>query len=172
MLNDLEKAQAELGDTRHSESNAAHNFVMLKQSLEHQLAQLNKVLEKVKATEAEFTTSLDAGKADLVEAEKSLAALVASQAASKRSCDQVAFDHVAFVKAFAEELKALADETQAARQERALCRTGSAGLAHFRNHDVGSETGEEPFAKVKVWSRVPSRSCRRRPRLKRARRRS
>jgi len=118
VLNDLlDKAQTELDDTRHAESNAAHNFAMLKQSLEDQLAQLNKDLEKAKADVAEFTTSLDAGKADLAEAEKSLAALVASQAASKSSCVQVASDHEASVKGFAEELKALADATQVLQSE-------------------------------------------------------
>jgi len=118
VLNDLlDKAQTELDDTRHAESNAAHNFALLKQSLEDQLAQLNKDLEKAKADVAEFTTSLDAGKADLAEAEKSLAALVASQAASKSSCVQVASDHEASVKAFAEELKALADATHVLQSE-------------------------------------------------------
>ena len=118
VLNDLlEKAQTELDDIRHAESNAAHNFAMLKQSLEDQLAQLNKALEKAKADVAEFTTSLDAGKADLAEAEKSLAALVASQAASKSSCVQVASDHEASVKGFAEELKALEDATHVLQSE-------------------------------------------------------
>eukprot|EP00450_Noctiluca_scintillans_P037561 CAMPEP_0194549592 /NCGR_PEP_ID=MMETSP0253-20130528/95285_1 /TAXON_ID=2966 /ORGANISM="Noctiluca scintillans" /LENGTH=308 /DNA_ID=CAMNT_0039397023 /DNA_START=76 /DNA_END=1000 /DNA_ORIENTATION=- len=60
VLNDLlDKAQIELDDTRHTESHAAHNFAMLKQSLEDQLAQLNKALEKAKGDVAEFTTSLD-----------------------------------------------------------------------------------------------------------------
>ena len=106
--------------------------LLFKQSLEDQLAPHNKDLEKAKANEAEFTTSLELG----AEAEKSLAALVASQAASKSSCVQVASDHDASVKAFAEELKALADAKQAARQERAPCRIRSARLAHFRKHDV------------------------------------
>ena len=64
MLNDLlEKAQTELGDTRRCESNAAHNFVMLKQSLEDQLAHLNKDFDKAKANEVELTTSLELGRA-------------------------------------------------------------------------------------------------------------
>ena len=156
MLNGLlDKAQTELGDTRHSESNAAHNFVMLRQSLEDQFAQLNKGLEKAKANEASL------------EAEKSSTALEVSQASSRSSCAQVAFDHVASVTAFGEELTAVADETQAARQERVLCCTRSARLAHFRNHDVSSEARS-----LSHWSQVSSRSCRRRPRLKRARRRS
>ena len=118
VLNDLlDKAQTELDDTRHAESNAAHNFAMLEQSLEDQLAQDNKALEKAKTAKAEFATALEGARADLAEAERSLAALVASQAASKNSCTQVASDHEASVKAFAEELKALTDATQVLQSE-------------------------------------------------------
>ena len=118
VLNDLlDKAQTELDDTRHAESSAAHNFAMLKQSLEDQLTQNNKALEKAKTDKAEFATALEAEKADLAEAEKSMAALVASQAVSKNSCAQVASDHEASVTAFAEELKALTDATQVIQSE-------------------------------------------------------
>ena len=58
-------AQTELDDTRLDESIAAHNFAVLKQSPEEQLAQLNKALEKAKADVTEFTTLPVAGKADL-----------------------------------------------------------------------------------------------------------
>ena len=58
-------AQTELDDTRHDESIATHNLAVLKQSLEDQLAQLNKALEKAKADVTEFTTLPVAGKADL-----------------------------------------------------------------------------------------------------------
>ena len=58
VLNDLlDKAQTELDDTRHAESNAAHNFAMLKQSLQDQLTQDNKALEKAKTDKAEFSTA-------------------------------------------------------------------------------------------------------------------
>ena len=53
-----------LDDTRRAVSNAVHNFAMLMQSLEGQLAQDNEALEKAK------TDSSAAGKADLVEAER------------------------------------------------------------------------------------------------------
>ena len=42
----LDKAQTELDDTRHAESNAAHNFSMLQQSLEDQFAQLNRAFDE------------------------------------------------------------------------------------------------------------------------------
>ena len=62
----LDKAQTELDDTRHAESNAAHNFSMHQQSLEDQLAQLNRAFTKAKADVAESTTSLAAEKTVLV----------------------------------------------------------------------------------------------------------
>ena len=72
VLNDLlDKAEAPLDETRHADLNAAHNFALLKQSLEDQLAQDSKALEKAKADRTEYSTSLAAGKADLEEVEKS-----------------------------------------------------------------------------------------------------
>ena len=55
--------------------------------------------------------------ADLAEAEKSLAALMTSQAVSKSSYTQVASDHEASGRAFADELKALAEATQVLQSE-------------------------------------------------------
>ena len=118
VLNDLlGKAQSKLDDTRHAESHAAHNFARLKQSLEDQLAQDNKVLEKAKTDNAEFATSLEAEKPDLAEAEKSLASLEAAQAAAKSNCGRVASDHEASVESFANELKALTEATQFLQSE-------------------------------------------------------
>ena len=42
----LEKAQTEIDGTDHSESNAAHDFAMLKRPFEDRLAQDNEALEK------------------------------------------------------------------------------------------------------------------------------
>ena len=58
-------------------------LAVLKQALEDQLTQVNKGLENAKADVPEFTALLDAGKDDLAKAEKSLAALVSSQASVK-----------------------------------------------------------------------------------------
>ena len=80
---------------------------MLQQSLEDQLAQLNRALMKANADLAEFTTPLDAEKADLVEAEKSLSASVESHAARKSSSVQGASEHEAPVKVFVEEVKSV-----------------------------------------------------------------
>ena len=65
-----------------------------------------------------------------MEAEKNLSASVESQAASKNSCVQVAPEHEARVKGFAEEMKALADATQVLQSK-----TGGAD-EQFRFRDV------------------------------------
>ena len=97
---------------------------LLKQSLEKQLAQFNKPLEKTKGGRGVIHD--DVGRDVLSEAEKSLAVVEASQDAIKRSCVQVASDHEASVKAVAEELKA-------AGLVKTFSRTRSARFAHFRN---------------------------------------
>ena len=56
-------------------------------------------------------------RANLAEAEKSLAALMTSQAVSKSSYTQVASGHEASVKVFAEELKAWTEATQVLQSE-------------------------------------------------------
>ena len=98
--------QSELDDTRRAVSNAAHNFAMLKQSLEDQLAQDNKALEKAKA----YQLVANSGGGEM-------ASLEASQAASKNSCARMASDHEASVESLANELKALADATQVLQSE-------------------------------------------------------
>ena len=67
----LESAQTEL-DNNHL---SAHDFVMLKWSLEDQRSEDNKALEKAKSENTEFTAATAAEKADLAEAEKRLASL-------------------------------------------------------------------------------------------------
>jgi len=46
-----------LHETRHADLNAAHNFALLKQSLEDQLTLDNKALAKAKADRTEYSTS-------------------------------------------------------------------------------------------------------------------
>ena len=54
----LDKAQTELDDARYAVTNVAHNFAMLTQSIEDQLAQAKKALEKDKADKSELATAL------------------------------------------------------------------------------------------------------------------
>ena len=68
-------------------------------------------------TVEQFVDSLEVTRANLAEAEKSLAALMTSQAVSKSNYTQVASDHEASVKVFAEELKAWTEATQVLQSE-------------------------------------------------------
>ena len=68
-------------------------------------------------TVKQFVDRSEAKRADIAKAEKSLAALMASQAASKSSYTQVASDHEASVKVFTEELKAWTETTQVLQSE-------------------------------------------------------
>ena len=58
--------------TRHAESNAAHKLALLKQSLEDQLTQVNKLLTKAKVDNSEFASSLEVERDGLAENEESL----------------------------------------------------------------------------------------------------
>merc|ERR1719171_683812 len=110
VLEDLkEKAEAELSDLRKAEANSAHNFAMLKQSLEMQAAADEKDLgeEKVAKAEAEESKAAAEGEPsatvkDLADAEKALAQAGAN-------CMQLATDHEATVAGRTAELKAIAE---------------------------------------------------------------
>ena len=74
----------------------------------------NRILQQ---TVKQIVVRSEAKQADLAEAEKSLVALMTSQAVSKSSYAQVASDHEASRTAFADELKALAEATQVLQSE-------------------------------------------------------
>ena len=68
-------------------------------------------------TVEQFVDRSEAKRADIAKAEKSLSALMASQAAGKSSCTRVASDHEASVKVFTEELKAWTEATKVLQSE-------------------------------------------------------
>ena len=68
-------------------------------------------------TAKQIVVRSEAKQADLAEAEKSLVALMTSQAVNKSSYAQVPSDHEASRKAFADELKALPEATQVLQSE-------------------------------------------------------
>jgi len=70
ILEDMkEKAEAELADARKAESAAKHNFSMLKQSLEDQLAADNKDLSDTKSAKADAEETHATASGDLAETE-------------------------------------------------------------------------------------------------------
>ena len=85
-----------------------------------QLLEVPKIIPQdriLQQTLEQFVDRSEATRADLAGAEKSLVTPVTSQAAGKSSCTQVASDHEASVKVFAEELKAWTEAMQVLQSE-------------------------------------------------------
>merc|ERR1719160_668069 len=109
VLEDLkDKAEAELADLRKAETNAQHNYNMLKQSLEDQKAADEKDLADEKGAKAAAEEEKAAAEGDLAVTVKALAEAEEALATAQTTCMQVAADHDASVKARAEELQAIA----------------------------------------------------------------
>ena len=88
--------------------------------LAEQLLEVPKIIPQDRIqqqTVKQFVDRSEAKRADIAKAEKSLAALMASQAAGKSGYTQVASDHEASVKVFTEELKAWTETTQVLQSE-------------------------------------------------------
>jgi len=113
VLEDLkEKAESELADLRKAESNAAHNYDMLKQSLTDQVGADNKDKddETTAKNAAEETKATAEG--DLTNTVKDLADASNALQVANTNCMQVAADHEATVQSRNEELKAIAQATK------------------------------------------------------------
>jgi len=103
-----DKAESELDELRKAEGNAKHNFNMLKQSLEDQIAADSTDLDQEKAAKATSEETKATAEGDLAITNKDLAAAQAELAEASSSCMQVAADHEATVAARAEELAVIA----------------------------------------------------------------
>jgi len=102
------KADTELSDLRKVEVQAKHNFQMLKESLEAQMAADKKSMEEEKAARAKAMESKASFESDLDIVVKELAHNKQKQADAHASCLQTAADHEATVNSRAEELKVIA----------------------------------------------------------------
>merc|ERR1712113_964794 len=110
VLEDLkEKAEAQLSDLRKAESNTKHNFNMLKQSLEDQIAADTKAKNEEAAAKAASEESKATAEADLAATVKDLENAKASLESASADCMQTAADHQATVAAREEELKVIAE---------------------------------------------------------------
>merc|ERR1711920_1044613 len=110
VLEDLkEKAEGQLNDIRKAEVNTKHNFDMLKQSLEDQMAADTKDMEDEKAGRAAAEESKASSQSDLDMTNKELANSNQQLATAQSSCVKIAADHDATVAARNEELKVIAE---------------------------------------------------------------
>jgi len=109
VLEDLkEKSEEELSELRKAEGNAAHNFAMLKQSLEDQMAADTKDLNEEKASLAAAGEQKAVDEGDLATTTNELETAKASLEETTNTCAQVGTDHEASVAAYEEELKTMA----------------------------------------------------------------
>merc|ERR1740121_1097012 len=109
VLEDLkEKAEGQLSDLRKAETNTRHNYDLLKQSLEDEVANDEKHMANEKAGKASAEEAKAGAEGDLSMTNKGLADSKIQQATARSTCLQVAADHEATVAGRTEELKAIA----------------------------------------------------------------
>merc|ERR1719335_1621539 len=109
VLEDLkDKAETELSDTRKAEANAAHNYDMLKTSLENSIAAETKDLAEEKAAKAAAEELKATSEGDLAITSKDLAEAEKALATAQSTCMTVAADHEATVAGRKEELAVIA----------------------------------------------------------------
>jgi len=110
VLEDMkEKAESQLAEVRKAEEAAKHNYAMLKQSLEAQIAADTKDMKEEKAGKAEAEEAKAEAEGDLEMTTKELANADDTLATSRSTCMKVGADHEATVKAREEELKVIAE---------------------------------------------------------------
>merc|ERR1719324_1846667 len=109
VLDDLkEKAEEELADLRKAEASTKHNYQMLKQSLEDQIAADTKDMDEEKAAKAAADETKATAVGDLEETTKYLANSKEVLETTGTTCMTVAADHEATMKGRQEELTAIA----------------------------------------------------------------
>jgi hypothetical protein len=109
VLEDMrEKAQGQLAEIRKEESAARHNFEMLKQSLEDQIAYDSKELDEAKTNKAAAAETKAVAEGDLAVTKKDLADDESTLANMDSDCASKKDDHETSVKSRAAELEALA----------------------------------------------------------------
>jgi len=110
VLEDMkEKAESQLAELRKAEESAKHNYEMLKQSLEAQIAADKKDMKEEKAGKAEAEEAKAEAEGDLEVTTKELDNAQETLATSRSTCMKVGADHEMTVKAREEELKVIAE---------------------------------------------------------------
>jgi len=109
VLEDLkEKAEAELAEARKTESTAQHNFDLMKQSLEDQIAADTKDMNEEKAAKEAAAEGKATAEGDLATTKKELKSAEDELHTANTDCMTTAADHEATVAARNEELKVIA----------------------------------------------------------------
>merc|ERR1719329_286374 len=109
VLEDLkEKAETELAEARKAESTTKHNYEMMKQSLDDQIAADNKDMNEQKSSKEEAEATKATAEGDLATTTAELKENEAGLATANSDCMTTAADHEATTAARTEELKVIA----------------------------------------------------------------
>jgi hypothetical protein len=125
VLEDLkEKAEEQLGNLRKAETQAQHNFDMVKQSLEDQIAADTKEMDKEKSTKAATEEAKATAAGDLTVTIEDLSNAKGALESANTNCMQIAADHeqtvadrIAELKVMAEAKKILEESTGGAQAQ-------------------------------------------------------
>jgi hypothetical protein len=108
VLEDLkEKAETELSEARKAETNSKHNYEMMKQSLEDQMAFDTKTMNEEKSAKEAATEDKATAEGDLAVTQKELKEAEENLQTANTDCMTVAADHEATVAARKEELNVI-----------------------------------------------------------------
>jgi len=136
VLEDMkDKAESELDELRKTETNSKHNFNMLKQSLEDQIAADSSDLDREKSSKAGAEEGKATAEGDLVVTNKELAETTTELATTSANCMQTAADHEASVNARTEELGVIAEARKIIAEA-----TGGAGTQTYSFLQISSRS--------------------------------
>jgi len=155
VLEDLrEKAEGQLSDLRKAEVNTRHNFEMLKQSLEDQLAADAKDMDDEKSGKAQAEESKATAEGDLEMTSKDLASSKGQLATAHATCLTMASDHAETVAARKEELAAIAQAKKVLSETVSGATSQTYSLLQETSLKSRSDlVGSEVVAKVKQLAR-------------------
>jgi len=102
------KAATQLKEVQNQEVSAKHNFALLKQSLEDQMAADEKEIDESKSTQAAAQSTKAVGEGELAKTQESLAASEKTLSTMDSGCKTAVDEHEASGKSRVEELKAVA----------------------------------------------------------------
>jgi len=132
VLEDLrEKAETQLAEARKAETNASHNYNLLKQSLTDQIAANTKEMGETKASSAEATETKATAEGDLAQTQKGLDEATQALKTLTGSCKTADSDYEATAKSLSEELAAVVAAKKAIMESVAGAASATYGDASF-----------------------------------------
>merc|ERR1719361_636713 len=145
----LEKAENQLADAQHKETNSLHNFEMLKQSLEDEMKFATKDMADAKSSVSKSGVIKANAEGDLDVTQKALDADVTSKADLNRDCMEKAQDYEAETKSRGEELKALAEAKKVISENTGGAEKLQYGFSQVSLMQLGSRTASAKFEAIR-----------------------